>query len=217
MTCTQADEIDLDVLFALPDSPECRDFVAHSRACGACAAAISRRQGPDFPVPVKRRARWIAYALACAAAVIAIQLLRSSEDAVAPPRAAGTEASVARDPARAPAPTTVSKSSSRAPELAAGETLEIAAADIRTDVPFVLSVLLPPPKAGVEVLEARVLAENEEPLETRAVLDADDRGRAAVTIDGAWLARPGRYVVEVRTTELSHFPLRRYAIEVRGR
>ena len=30
-----------------------------------------------------------------------------------------------------------------------------------------------------------------------------------------FLATPGRYVVEIKTTEITHFPVRRYAIEVR--
>jgi hypothetical protein len=42
----------------------------------------------------------------------------------------------------------------------------------------------------------------------------EGRASARYEIDPTWLA-PGRYIIEVKTTEPSHFPLRRYALEVR--
>jgi hypothetical protein len=49
--------------------------------------------------------------------------------------------------------------------------------------------------------------------EGRGVLDAE-RMQARFEIDPAWLAW-GVNIVEVKTTEASHFPLRRYTLELR--
>ena len=42
-----------------------------------------------------------------------------------------------------------------------------------------------------------------------------DRTRARIDLPPDALNRPGRYIIEIETTEKSHIPLRRFAIEVR--
>ena len=70
------------------------------------------------------------------------------------------------------------------------------------------------PSADDEPRPVRLIGPDGRVLETVGALDTDDRRSARVEIDPAFL-RPGRYVVEMKTTERSHFPLRRYALEVR--
>jgi hypothetical protein len=43
---------------------------------------------------------------------------------------------------------------------------------------------------------------------------ATDRGEVRVEIENGWLS-PGRYLIEIETTEKSHLALRRYVLEVR--
>ena len=60
-----------------------------------------------------------------------------------------------------------------------------------------------------------VLALFEAEPETTGVVHEDDPTRASVEIEPGWLDPPGRYMVEIKTKERTHFPLRRYVIEVR--
>ena len=68
-------------------------------------------------------------------------------------------------------------------------------------------------RAIVEAWRCRVYAPDGRALQIEGVLGAD-RLDARVETDPNFLAR-GRYVVEIQTTEQSHFPIRRYAVEVR--
>jgi hypothetical protein len=43
---------------------------------------------------------------------------------------------------------------------------------------------------------------------------APDRGQARIEIEIGWL-KPGRYRIEIETSEPSHLALRRYPLEVR--
>ena len=99
--------------------------------------------------------------------------------------------------------------------LASGESGEIATSSLKRGEPFELNLRLPAVAAGVESLPVRVLAEDGRVLEIAATIRGEDRDLASVEIAGEWLASTGRYVVEVRTSEQTHFPLRRYAFEVR--
>ena len=60
-------------------------------------------------------------------------------------------------------------------------------------------------------MAARVVAGDGRVLETAAAVT---EGGAAVALQPEWLS-PGRYLVELRTREKSHFPLRRYVLSVR--
>ena len=78
---------------------------------------------------------------------------------------------------------------------------------------MLLSLGLPTSPAGP--LPVRILAADGRILETAAAVYGDDPTRASVEIEADWLGSPGRYIVEIKTKERTHFPLRRYAIEVR--
>ena len=99
--------------------------------------------------------------------------------------------------------------------LASGERVEISAASLRGGDPLVLNLRLPAPPRGVELLSVRVMSEDGRVLELDAAVGKADRAIATVEIAGAWLASTGRYMVELRTLEPSHFPIRRYVVEVR--
>ncbi len=98
--------------------------------------------------------------------------------------------------------------------LRSGATLEIARASLSTDEPVVVNLLLPEPSRTSEPLAVRVLAFDGRTLETRGALHEADRRSARFELQADWLS-PGRYIIEMKTTERSHFPLRRYALEVR--
>ncbi len=53
-----------------------------------------------------------------------------------------------------------------------------------------------------------------EALEIRGALHEADRRSARFELQADWLS-PGRYIIEMKTTERTHFPLRRYVLEVR--
>lgn len=75
-----------------------------------------------------------------------------------------------------------------------------------------VDLVLGEPSRTAEPLEARILTEGRV-LPLFAIL-SEDRASARIVVPPGWLS-PGRYLVEVKTTERSHFPLRRYVIEVR--
>ena len=98
--------------------------------------------------------------------------------------------------------------------LRSGATLEIARASLSTGEPVVVNLLLPEPSRTSEPLAVRVLAFDGRTLETRGALHEADRRSARFELQADWLS-PGRYIIEMKTTERTHFPLRRYALEVR--
>jgi hypothetical protein len=80
--------------------------------------------------------------------------------------------------------------------------------------PLTVHFALPEPSRDGEPRPVRLISQPDHRiLELDGAL-SEDRTTAAVEIDPTYL-RPGVYLVEVRTTELSHFPLRRYGIVVR--
>jgi len=93
-----------------------------------------------------------------------------------------------------------------------GRTVGIAAGDLPSDTPLLLDLRLPaeliPPEPAL-----RVIAADGRVLET-VVQRGERADELRLPLDPAWLL-PGRYVIEVRTLERSHFPLRRFALEVR--
>ena len=98
--------------------------------------------------------------------------------------------------------------------LLSGETLEIPADALPADRALELNLQLAEPSASSDPLAGRILSEGRAPLHLSAAILGEDRRTARVAIEANWLS-PGRYVIEVQTTERTHFPLRRYAFEVR--
>lgn len=95
-----------------------------------------------------------------------------------------------------------------------GETLELPYAALPRRGQLVVNLLMPAPSASQVPLKVRVIGEDSRVYESQGVLDPSDPRRAATGIDAAWLKR-GRFVIELMTKERSHFPLRRYALEIR--
>ncbi|MDJ0852088.1 MAG: hypothetical protein QNK04_27275 [Myxococcota bacterium] len=98
--------------------------------------------------------------------------------------------------------------------IASGETLQIETAELPADRPLLLQLVLGEPSRDLEARPVRVIAPDGRLLHTRGPVDERDRLSAMIEIEPEWL-KPGRYIVEVKTTEKTHFPLRRYALEVR--
>ncbi len=98
-------------------------------------------------------------------------------------------------------------------QLISGDELEIPVSSLPAGEPVFLSLGLPTSPLGS--LPVRVLATDGRILETTGVVYEDDPTRVSVEIEAGWLDSPGRYIVELKTKERTHFPLRRYAFEVR--
>jgi hypothetical protein len=77
-----------------------------------------------------------------------------------------------------------------------------------------VDLLLPDPIEGDEPLGFRIVSPDGRRLEGQASPGGDDRRRARVQIEPGWLSQ-GRYLVELRTREKSHFPIRRFVLDVR--
>ncbi len=98
--------------------------------------------------------------------------------------------------------------------LRSGEIAKIEAAALPGDRPLALDLALVEPSRTAEPLAAQVRDMNRRVLDLQAAVAVDGRMSARLEIEPGWLL-PGSYLVEVRTTERSHFPIRRYPLEVR--
>jgi hypothetical protein len=217
MACRRAEEINLEVLFREPDAPECRDFVAHAGGCADCSAALEHRHEPPAETTHRTPSIAVAGAAVVIIAVIALLALSDRSDTPSNPAADATEERAATSHAETELPpeTAAAIELPTALHLELGEDREIAAADLPSGRPFLLSLSVPIVTGGVDALPVRLIAEDGRVLEVMGAVAKDGRERAAVPIEANWLNRPGRYIVEVKTTEKTHMPLRRYAIEVR--
>jgi hypothetical protein len=97
--------------------------------------------------------------------------------------------------------------------LAPHETIQIDSASLVPGKPVVLRLDLEVPSQTDEPRPVRVISPEKRVFEAQGVL-GEGRSDARFEIDPAFF-KPGRYLVEVKTTELTHFPLRRFLIEVR--
>jgi hypothetical protein len=150
-----------------------------------------------------------------AAAIVAIGvwLVATSDDAA--PRATTTIAPTQKLPAEA-APAQPRPSHSPAPaelSIASGQTLALAFSELPSEGVLVLDLELGEPSRSDEPLTGRIISSKSEVLPLTGRL-GEGLTRAQVEVPVRWLASD-RYVIEIRTTETSHMPLRRYAIEVR--
>lgn len=99
-------------------------------------------------------------------------------------------------------------------QIASHQTLQLDAASLVPGIPVVLRLTLGEPSRNQDPRPVRVVSADSRVFEGEGVL-GEGLADARFEIDPEFLRAPGRYVVEVKTTELTHFPLRRYAIEVR--
>jgi len=146
-------------------------------------------------------------ALVLAGALVAFALWASRQEQPAPPAPAPPPG------AAVPAPPVEIPPLPEQPRLESGATLLIDSRKLDRSKPLTVELVLGEPSRTDEPLAVRFLVEKGTPHLGSGLLSSD-RTSARFEIDPAWL-EPGRYVVEVKTTEASHFPVRRYAIEVR--
>jgi len=99
--------------------------------------------------------------------------------------------------------------------IASNETIQIDAASLVAGKPVVLRLVLGEPSRSEDPRPVRVIAAADSRVFEGQGILGDGLSDARFEIDPAFLRAPGRYIVEVQTTELSHFPVRRYALEVR--
>jgi hypothetical protein len=94
-----------------------------------------------------------------------------------------------------------------------GGRLSIDATSLRDGDVLALGLGLPEEAQGEEPLSVRIVSVDGRRLETTAVPAAGSESGLRLEIDPKWLA-PGSYMIEVRTAEKTHFPIRRYVLEV---
>ncbi len=85
---------------------------------------------------------------------------------------------------------------------------------LEAGLPLTVHLGLPEPSRNEEPRPVRLISQPDNRILELEGRLSGDRTSAAIAIDPAYLT-PGVYLVEVRTTERSHFPLRRYGIVVR--
>ncbi len=99
--------------------------------------------------------------------------------------------------------------------IASGETLTVESASLAAGGWLAVDLIIPAPSEGTERLAVRILSgDGQRVLETWATPRGEDRQRGRIEIENDWLS-PDRYIIEVKTTERTHFPLRRYVLEIR--
>jgi hypothetical protein len=94
------------------------------------------------------------------------------------------------------------------------ELAEIETGTLPVGRPLVVELVLVEPSAHAEPLPAQLRDTTGRAFALLAAVELGERMSARIEIEPSWL-RPGSYLVELRTTERSHFPIRRYPIAVR--
>ena len=79
---------------------------------------------------------------------------------------------------------------------------------------LLVELTLVEPSTHAEPLPAQLRETSGRSLDLLAAVELDERRSARVEIEPGWL-RAGSYLIELRTTERSHFPIRRYPFTVR--
>jgi hypothetical protein len=160
------------------------------------------------------RAGWTALAIALLLAVAAIVVVGGRG-----PAGPGASPGAPRRPGAVSPPAPPSEPAARgageSAPLESGATLEVSRRALRGGAPLVLELRLGEPDAGVEPLSGRIVVAGRTPRDLTPSLVGRSGSLARVEIDADWLASPGRYIVEVKTNERTHLPLRRYVLEVR--
>jgi hypothetical protein len=130
-----------------------------------------------------------------------------------PPSNGGTPSGpeeVAQTPARVP----TQQADDADLSIQSGATLALDAASLPQDGPLVLDLVLGEPDRSEEPSPVRLVAPDGRVLHTQARIGGEDWLEARIEVDPEWLT-PGRYIIEIKTRERTHLPLRRYALEIR--
>jgi hypothetical protein len=203
----RAEEIDLEALFREPDSPECRDFVAHCADCADCAAALLRRHEPSAEI-TPPKAPNIAVAGAAVVIVVVIAVLALSDRSDEIPESASVEA---EQPVTATDPRPARATSQRISE---NGRLSVSLADLREGDVLALDLEMPDEARGYGPRQVRVVdVERQRLLETTGASVSGAETGLRIEIDPGWL-QPGRYLIEVETAEKRPLALRRYVLEL---
>jgi hypothetical protein len=159
----------------------------------------------------RSRAIFVVSCTLVALVFVVVVIRRDFEDSrAAPANGIGSEPVAAPDGAsRSPDPVT---STAQFP-LGSGQTLAVSRESLASGEPLAIRLQLAQPEDPGAPLSGRIVTEGRV-LDLAAVVGGDASDVAEVEIASDWLT-PGRYVIEIRTSERSHFPLRRYALEVR--
>jgi hypothetical protein len=94
------------------------------------------------------------------------------------------------------------------------ELAEIETGSLPVGRPLVVELLLVEPSTHAEPLPAQLRDATGRAFALLAAVELGERMSARIELEPGWL-RPGSYLVELRTTERSHFPIRRYPFAVR--
>ena len=94
-----------------------------------------------------------------------------------------------------------------------GTPLELVAADLPTDRPIYFDFALPLDAQPRQPIESRILSRGRAPHPLQGEVIGADHTTVRLKVD-AGLFAPGQFVVEVKTTESSHLPARRFMIIV---
>lgn len=89
----------------------------------------------------------------------------------------------------------------------------VRAESLRQDAPTRLDLAAAARFVGGNVLTTRVMSEGREMLELEGRVGGPDRNVVRIDVPAGWF-EPGSYLIEVRTGETSHAPLRRFALIV---
>jgi hypothetical protein len=120
---------------------------------------------------------------------------------------------------KGPAPPPASWRASAAPRsadytLRPAELVKIDQAALPAERALLVELVLAEPSTHAEPLPAQLRDTSGRALDLLAAVELDERSSARVEIEPGWL-RAGSYLIELRTTERSHFPIRRYPFTVR--
>lgn len=181
-------------------------------------AGCGRFAGMDEPQPAppRRRARWaLAFAAGFAVAIgVGLALHDRLPGVPVEPAAAPESAELVPGSAEVTPPTVIVTSTSPEQPLPPFATLHLERSAFSASGPVRVSLGLAEPSADADPRPVHLLSiDDERVFSTEGRLDGE-RSVATIEIDSEWL-RPGSYLVQMKTTERSHFPLRRYVIVVR--
>jgi hypothetical protein len=158
------------------------------------------------------RLPWRAFVVGLLLAIGVGYALRPTAERGAPPAApapAASQPAPAAPEAVAPAAAT-----GELPMAKAGGTLRLDRASFPASGPVRVNLELPVASADDSPRPVRLVSQPDHRILQINGAVGSDRNAATIDVDSGYLP-PGTYLVEIQTTEQSHFPLRRYFIIVR--